>query len=101
MILLYALVAITELSAMLLELMLDFHAWSSARPLHESDKTADTLEKEINELMETEKDQGRSSVSHQCPTFIGRRYPSPPLGTCFVYNADIFFWCLKTKPDNA
>ena len=28
---------------MLLELMLDFHAWSSARPMHESDKTADAL----------------------------------------------------------
>ncbi|KAK7678291.1 hypothetical protein QCA50_018639 [Cerrena zonata] len=49
-----------KLSLMLLELMLDFHAWSSARPLHESDKTADRLEKEINELMETEKDQEKT-----------------------------------------
>ena len=56
---------------MLLELMLDFHAWSSARPMHESDKTADALEKEINELMETEKDQGMSTPS-QPPTFVGR-----------------------------
>ncbi|KAK7676165.1 hypothetical protein QCA50_020876 [Cerrena zonata] len=51
-----------KLSLMLLELMLDFHAWSSARPLHESDKTADRLEKEINELIETEKDQDSSTV---------------------------------------
>ncbi|KAK7676160.1 hypothetical protein QCA50_020871 [Cerrena zonata] len=59
-----------KLSLMLLELMLDFHAWSSARPLHESDKTADRLEKEINELMETEKDQGMFSASSPPPSFV-------------------------------
>ncbi|KAK7678306.1 hypothetical protein QCA50_018654 [Cerrena zonata] len=59
-----------KLSLMLLELMLDFHAWSSARPLHESDKTADRLEKEINELIETEKDQGMFSVSSPSPSFV-------------------------------
>ena len=32
---------------MLLELMLEFHAWSTARPAQESDSTADALEKEI------------------------------------------------------
>ncbi|KAI0366823.1 hypothetical protein BV20DRAFT_971330 [Pilatotrama ljubarskyi] len=46
-----------KLNTMLLELILDFHAWSAARPTHESDKTADTLEKEIKSLREAEKEQ--------------------------------------------
>ena len=47
---------------MLLSLMLEFHAWSTARPLHENERTADELEKEINALMATEKEQGMSST---------------------------------------
>ncbi|EIW55202.1 uncharacterized protein TRAVEDRAFT_94657, partial [Trametes versicolor FP-101664 SS1] len=35
------------------------HAWSAARPTHESDKTADTLEKEVQLIREAEK--GRTS----------------------------------------
>ncbi|CAL1699550.1 unnamed protein product [Somion occarium] len=49
-----------SLSIMLLALMLEFHAWSSARPMQESDRTADALEKEINELMGTEKEQEKT-----------------------------------------
>ncbi|KAK7676157.1 hypothetical protein QCA50_020868 [Cerrena zonata] len=45
---------------------------SFVRPLHKSDKTADRLEKRINELMETEKDQGISPVPSPSPTLIGR-----------------------------
>lgn len=47
---------------MLLSLMLEFHAWSTARPSLENDKNADELEQEINTLLETEKEQGRSSA---------------------------------------
>ncbi|KAI0356100.1 hypothetical protein OH77DRAFT_1424427 [Trametes cingulata] len=46
-----------KLNTMLLELILDFHAWSAARPTLESDRTADTLEKEIKALREAEKEQ--------------------------------------------
>ncbi|KAI0703719.1 hypothetical protein BC835DRAFT_1262355 [Cytidiella melzeri] len=49
-----------KLSKMIIELMLELHAWSTSRPTQESDSTADTLEKEINGIMETEKEQGRS-----------------------------------------
>ena len=38
---------------MLLELMLEFHAWSTARPAHESDTAADTLEKEVKVVIQT------------------------------------------------
>ncbi len=47
---------------MLLSLMLEFYAWSTARPLYENDKNADELEKEINALLEAEKEQGMSST---------------------------------------
>ncbi|EIW55211.1 uncharacterized protein TRAVEDRAFT_39512 [Trametes versicolor FP-101664 SS1] len=48
---------IEKLNVMLLELILDFHAWSAARPMHESDRTADTLEKEVQTIREAEKEQ--------------------------------------------
>ncbi|KAH9917706.1 uncharacterized protein B0H18DRAFT_1033475 [Fomitopsis serialis] len=51
-----------KLNAMLLELMLDFHAWSTARPAHESDTNADALEKEVKVVIEFEKEQGMSSL---------------------------------------
>ncbi|KAI8976718.1 hypothetical protein BD414DRAFT_467136 [Trametes punicea] len=53
---------LAELNTMLLELILDFHAWSTARPTHESDKAADSLEKEIRRIREIEQEQGRSSL---------------------------------------
>ena len=51
-----------EMNNMLLGLMLEFHAWSTARPTHESDSTAESLEMEINKIIETENEQGRFSV---------------------------------------
>ena len=78
---------IIEMSEMLIELMLEFHAWSTSRPAHEGDETADKLEKEISAVMETEKEQGRSPTSSLYTTFVGtptfcrqRSLPtSPPL----------------------
>ncbi|TCD60224.1 hypothetical protein EIP91_010532 [Steccherinum ochraceum] len=52
-----------ELSTMLLELMLDFHAWAAARPSTEAERNAELLEKGINGLLETEKEQGMLSIS--------------------------------------
>ena len=70
---------------MLLELMLEVHAWSTARPAHESDATADTLEKEVKVVIGLEKEQGTSS-------FIGRpvfptssRVHPPRLSKCGGY----------------
>ncbi len=60
---------------MLLELVIDFHAWSAARPVFESDKTADVLEKEVKSLVDTEKEQGMSSSSmsiSRSPSLVGR-----------------------------
>ncbi|TFK88489.1 hypothetical protein K466DRAFT_585527 [Polyporus arcularius HHB13444] len=53
---------IEELNAMLLELVIDFHAWSAARPVFESDKTADVLEKEVKSLVDTEKEQEKTRL---------------------------------------
>ncbi|KAI0819412.1 hypothetical protein BC628DRAFT_1332985 [Trametes gibbosa] len=54
---------IEKLNVMLLELILEFHAWAAARPMCESDKNADTLEKEVRSLRDAEKEQGRSHPS--------------------------------------
>ncbi len=65
---------------MLLELVIDFHAWSAARPVFESDKTADVLEKEVKSLVDTEKEQGMSSLSmhtsSESPSLVGREATS-------------------------
>ncbi|KZT04478.1 uncharacterized protein LAESUDRAFT_814078 [Laetiporus sulphureus 93-53] len=47
-----------KLNDMLLEVMLEFHAWSTARPSFESDRAADALEKEVKTVMDMEKEQG-------------------------------------------
>lgn len=44
---------------MLLEVMLECHAWSTVRPKHESELSAQRLETQINAVMEVEKEQGR------------------------------------------
>ncbi|KAI0728976.1 hypothetical protein C8Q72DRAFT_875529 [Fomitopsis betulina] len=49
-----------KLNVMLLELMLEFHAWSTARPAQESDTTADALEKEVKIVIELEKEQEKT-----------------------------------------
>lgn len=51
--------------------MLEFHAWSTARSAHESDKTADALEKEVKAVMELEQEQGMSSSSPSL-SLVGR-----------------------------
>ncbi|EKM58114.1 uncharacterized protein PHACADRAFT_89911, partial [Phanerochaete carnosa HHB-10118-sp] len=55
---------------MLIELMLEFHAWSTARPVYASETTAEALEKEIHDIIETENEQGRSTVSLPPPQTI-------------------------------
>ncbi|OBZ67771.1 hypothetical protein A0H81_12477 [Grifola frondosa] len=63
-----------KLNVMLLELLLDFHAWSTSRPTHESDQTADTLEKDIKAVIEMEKEQGMFSPPTSVPTsLVGTR----------------------------
>lgn len=77
---------------MIIELMLEFHAWSTSRPIHEAETTADTLEKEVNNIMETEKEQGR--YLHPLPLrncFIGRPMFFAPISSHFylhICNAD-------------
>lgn len=57
---------------MLLELTLEFHAWSTARPTQESDRTADVLEQEIKSVMEMEMEQGMF-LSSAPTSFVGRQ----------------------------
>lgn len=76
-----------ELSKMMIELMIEFHAWSTSRPVHESDRTADALEKEISGIMETELEQGRSPESTSHISFIGR----PVFRIPFYYMAQRIF----------
>ncbi|KAK0232302.1 hypothetical protein EDD85DRAFT_847311 [Armillaria nabsnona] len=46
-----------ELSAMLLDVVLETHAWASFHPKHESGLAVPKLEKKISQVMEVEKEQ--------------------------------------------
>jgi hypothetical protein len=46
----------------LLDLVLEFHAWAAAKPIHEHEKATELLEKEVNFIIEKEKSQGRFLV---------------------------------------
>lgn len=59
----------SELNDMLLNLVIEFQAWASARPVHEREKMTDCLEKEINSVIEKEKQQGK-------PSYVGTRLGS-------------------------
>lgn len=48
---------------MLLELVLETHAWAAARVKHESNAAIQRYEKRISDLMDTEKEQGAYFVS--------------------------------------
>ncbi|KAI0763096.1 hypothetical protein BD413DRAFT_606783 [Trametes elegans] len=50
-----------KLNAMLLELVLEFHAWSAARPVYQSNRVADKLEEDMKSMKKTEEEQGRST----------------------------------------
>lgn len=64
---------------MLLDVILETHAWAAARPKHESHAAVQKFEKKISEVMEVEKEQGMSpprtvsfSPSSLLFLFVGR-----------------------------
>ncbi|KAG5635507.1 hypothetical protein H0H81_011015 [Sphagnurus paluster] len=58
-----------ELSSMILDTILETHAWASTRPKQESSLAAQNIEQKIVSVMETEKEQGMSS-SHPRPSLF-------------------------------
>jgi hypothetical protein len=68
---------------MLLEALLEAHAWASARPRHENSFVAQSIEQKIASVMEAEKQQGMypSRVCPSFPSVLGRhRF----FRTCFL-----------------
>ncbi|KAH0580829.1 hypothetical protein H2248_011987 [Termitomyces sp. 'cryptogamus'] len=69
----------TELASMLLDAILETHAWAAARPKHESSLAAQNIENKIVSVMNTENEQGMF-FSHPrlsswlLPGIIGRQY---------------------------
>jgi hypothetical protein len=62
---------------MLLDFLLEAHAWASARPKHDTQVSADRLKAQVQEVMDTEKEQGMSP----CPSSY-----SPLAGMpCYFY----------------
>ncbi|KAF5371688.1 hypothetical protein D9758_003391 [Tetrapyrgos nigripes] len=59
-----------ELGAMLLDVLLETHAWAAARPKYESQITVQKLEQKIGDVIELEKDQGMSPTPR--PTLVSR-----------------------------
>ncbi|GLB42352.1 hypothetical protein LshimejAT787_1103670 [Lyophyllum shimeji] len=49
-----------ELSSMLLDAIIETHAWASTRPKHESSLAAQSIEQKIVSVMETEKEQDKT-----------------------------------------
>ena len=82
---------------MVIELMLEFHAWSTSRPMLESDVTADRMEKEVNDIMGIEKEQGRSPPSSLYTTFVGTptfcRQPSLPTSLPLLAAVLTYLFC--------
>ncbi|KAG6830284.1 hypothetical protein H0H87_008582 [Tephrocybe sp. NHM501043] len=83
-----------ELGLMLLNALLETHAWAAARPKHESSLAAQNIEKKIVSVMETEKEQGMSEYlsplrlsSSLCAGIVGRQHspsPFPPLSSLYL-----------------
>jgi len=46
-----------KINKALLDLVLEFHAWTAAKPAHEHEKATELLEKEVNFIIEKEKAQ--------------------------------------------
>lgn len=65
---------ILDLSDMLLDVILETHAWAAARPKHEHQSEVHKLENQISEVMEREKEQG------MCPSESSSLYSSVFLG---------------------
>ena len=67
---------------MLLELLLDTHAWATTRPAHESEECADAMERDIMNVREMERDQGTSPAFTSTPPSARvpahTSSPSPP-----------------------
>ncbi|KAF9787951.1 hypothetical protein BJ322DRAFT_593424 [Thelephora terrestris] len=56
-----------KINKVLLDLVLQFHAWAAAKPTREHESATELLEKEVNFIIEKEKSQGRCSVpSRSC-----------------------------------
>jgi len=66
--------AALEINKALLDLILEFNAWAAVRPADEHQKTSELLEKEVNLIIETEKEQGRSSLPKTQRSCAGTRY---------------------------
>ncbi|EIN08412.1 hypothetical protein PUNSTDRAFT_27127, partial [Punctularia strigosozonata HHB-11173 SS5] len=50
-----------NISEQIIGLMLDYHAWASTRPTAEMTLKTTSLEKDINTILESEQQQGRSN----------------------------------------
>ena len=53
-------------------MVLEFHAWAAAKPAREHEKATELLEKEVNFIIEKEKEQGRCSLPLR--SCVGTRY---------------------------
>ncbi|KAF8221094.1 hypothetical protein L208DRAFT_1415706 [Tricholoma matsutake] len=68
-----------ELSSMLLDVIMQAHAWSSARSKQESTLAAQNIEQKIVSVIETEKEQGMFPPASSSPS-----YSTPPFHSTIV-----------------
>lgn len=65
-----------ELAERIIDLSMNIHAWSSARPTLQSERQARELEKNINDVIAIESEQGEFSDSRSSSvlSFAGTRH---------------------------
>lgn len=71
---------VLELQFMILDLVLEFHAWATSRPEYESALTGDTLYDEIQKVQDIEREQGTFKF------FFGMRSSSTRIGSIIIPN---------------
>lgn len=90
------LTCVLEFTSMLLDIMLEFHAWSAARPRGESEHSGQLIEQRIGKVMAIEMEQGRSSTS----TALSRAYsiPFPFLHSTLIGRRRFIAWGVAPRP---
>lgn len=83
------------LSAMLLDSIIETHAWAAARPKHESQTAAQKYEQKISEVMNVEREQGTFTTpptsSSLSVVFVGRPRSNSALLATPSCNSSVFF----------
>ncbi|THU87569.1 hypothetical protein K435DRAFT_867181 [Dendrothele bispora CBS 962.96] len=81
---------------MLLDVILETHAWAAARPKYESQMTVQKLEQKMGDIVEVEKEQGTSSPAAR-PTIVSCSSSSSVSAYHTLWYASFGYWTFYTR----